>query len=74
MELTSQRECLDSYVKFFCRLNFPMCDEQTGSTIPVCLSDCENAFLNCGIDPGDCTDIRVFRNIGEGGGPSCDEE
>ena len=74
MELSSQRECLDSYVKFSCRFNFPMCDPVTGTTIPVCLSDCENAFLNCGIDASDCTDDRVFRNIGDGSEPSCDKE
>ena len=74
MERTSQRSCLDSYVQFYCRHNFPMCDEQTGTTIPVCLADCENAFINCGMEAGECTDDRVFRNIDEGGGIACDPE
>ena len=72
MELTSFPECLQSYVRFYCRFNFPMCDSETGTTIPVCLNDCEASFVDCGIMPDDCVDTRVFRNIGDGSEPSCD--
>ena len=75
LELTSYPECLDSYIRFYCRLNFPMCDEFTGETIPVCPTDCANAFLDCGMleSAAECEDDRIFRNIGEGGEPSCIE-
>ena len=74
MELTSMRECLDAYVKFYCRFNFPSCDPDLGTTVPVCLGDCEAAHSNCGMLPDVCVDTRVFRNIGDGSEPSCDPE
>lgn len=63
MELTTNRDCFDAYKQFFCRLNFPMCVPSSGQILPVCLEDCTNAFANCGNDPSDCTDERVFKNI-----------
>ena len=63
MELTTNRECYDAYKKFFCQINFPMCVATTGKILPVCLDDCSSAFGNCGNDPSDCTDERVFKNI-----------
>jgi len=47
-----------------CRFNFPMCDPETGNTLPTCIKDCQDAYEKCGNDTEVCEDIRVYRNIG----------
>ena len=51
-----------------------MCDAELGTTIPICSTDCESAFTDCGMLPDDCSDTRVFSNIGEAEEVSCDPE
>ena len=63
--LTSAIKCLNSYKKFNCRLNFPMCDPQSGKTFPICTQDCDDAHTFCGLDPIGCTDGFSFPSVGE---------
>ena len=63
MELTSQVSCLQSYKMFMCRYNFPYCDPDTGEVRPICLTDCYNAYVNCGNDSASCDDASVYNNL-----------
>ena len=66
MQLTTTSACLESYKKFNCRYNFPMCDPESGEVEPVCITDCEDAFLNCGYEEaGDCSPDSGYRNLSE---------
>lgn len=44
-----------------------MCDPETGSVEPVCVTDCLDAYVNCGNEEGSaaCADPGVYRNISE---------
>jgi hypothetical protein len=65
MEMTTAIKCLNTYKKFNCRLNFPLCDPDTGDTYPVCLSDCTNSHVFCGLDATGCSDGITFVNVAE---------
>eukprot|EP01038_Epipyxis_sp_PR26KG_P010542 gene10542-14164_t len=40
--------CLAAYKNYFCWVNFPRCDMETGRSLPTCRSACENFFISCG--------------------------
>mmetsp|Transcript_4478 Transcript_4478/g.6830 ORF Transcript_4478/g.6830 Transcript_4478/m.6830 type:complete len:192 (+) Transcript_4478:1687-2262(+) len=43
-------DCRDALERYFCWLNFPRCDENTGESLPMCESVCKNYFRVCGYD------------------------
>ena len=49
-EITSVKDCLESYKTFSCRYNFPSCDPVTGETDPICQTECQNFYTLCGMD------------------------
>ncbi|CDW79026.1 UNKNOWN [Stylonychia lemnae] len=54
LEMTTSIDCLESYKQFSCRYNFPLCDEESGETYKICQTECNNFYVNCGLDPAGC--------------------
>ncbi|KAL7443646.1 hypothetical protein ACHAXH_009505, partial [Discostella pseudostelligera] len=66
------KDCQDAYARYTCWINFPRCSDDTGESLPVCQSVCENLFRVCGfaseiwrcemdvVDGEDAYDIRAF--------------